>query len=145
MPAVSIAQSNTNQYSPEQYAIAQQMAVQNMMHQMYLQYMNQYAASMQQSNQVSSSANYFPRARMTHFGVNSSNTIINERPPQQEAEPAPQPLRFQAAIDDDAENRDWLEILYTMSRLLVLLSLVYFYSSPGRCMIVILAFALYYL
>lgn len=162
MPAMSFVQSNANQspsqYTPEQYALAQQMAVQNMMHQMYLQYMNQYAVSMQRSNSVSNvpnfSANYFPQGNfgMPQFAANGANSAtanteqqLPPQPPQQEAPQMVQPQRFQAGGDDDAENRDWLEILYTLSRLLVLLSLVYFYSSPGRCMIVILAFVLYYL
>lgn len=151
MPTMGYTQINANvsqsQYSPEQYALAQQMAVQNMMHQMYIQYMNQYAASMQQSNPMSSSMNYFPQNfGMQQFGMNNMNIDQHSVRQQQEAPaPAAQPGRFQAAGDDDTENRDWLEILYTLSRLLVLLSLVYFYSSPGRCMIVILAFVLYYL
>lgn len=160
MPGMSFAQSNTNQtqYTPEQYAIAQQLAMQNMMHQMYLQYMNQYAAAMQQSNavpNVQQFPNYFPQP---NFGMpqqfaatntNSSTTIgeqqASQQQQQQEAPQAAQAPRFQPGADDEAENRDWLEILYTISRLLVLLSLVYFYSSPGRCSIVIIAVVLYYL
>ena len=47
--------------------------------------------------------------------------------------------RFPNIIQDEQqENRDWLDILYSMSRLMVLLCLVYFYSSPMRCLIVIL-------
>lgn len=149
-------------FTPEQYAIAQQMAMQNMMQQMYLQYMNQYAAAMQQPNPAQTAAyfptNYFPQ---TNFGMpqpfgsntfNSATPNMDQQAPQaqQDAPPVVQPPRFQAAaaagaIDDEAENRDWLEILYTLSRLLVLLSLVYFYSSPGRCSIVILVIVLYYL
>lgn len=151
MPAMAFNQPNVDQsqaqYTPEQYAVAQRMAMQNMMHQMYIQYINQYAASMQQSN------SYFPQ---THFGnVNNSGvgTLGSDLRPQPQPQPqaqheaaaAVQPPRLQAAADEEAENRDWLEILYTLSRLLVLLSLVYFYSSPVRCMIVILAFVLYYL
>lgn len=139
------------QYTPEQYALAQQMAMQNMMHQMYIQYINQYAASVQQSNAVTNLQPYFPQ---TNFGnVNNTGSSTSSSEPRSQAQPqvqpeaaaAVQPPRLQAAADEEAENRDWLEILYTLSRLLVLLSLVYFYSSPVRCMIVILAFVLYYL
>lgn len=142
------------QYTPEQYALAQQMAMQNMMHQMYntyLQHMTQYASSMQQTNPLSNSQSYFPQ---TNFGTNNntaSSSMGSEQRPQpqpqmqQEAAAAVQPPRVHAVAEEEAENRDWLEILYTLSRLLVLLSLVYFYSSPVRCMIVILAFVLYYL
>lgn len=163
MPGMAFAQPNPNQppqYTPEQYALAQQMAMQNMMHQMYLQYMNQYAASMQQSNatpNVPYFPNYFPQANYggaQQFGAatatastTNSDQQGGQQPAQQDAPPVQAP-RFQAAAagaDDDAENRDWLEILYTVSRLLVLLSLVYFYSSPGRCSIVIIVIVLYYL
>ena len=50
-----------------------------------------------------------------------------------------QQRRFPNIIQDDQqENRDWLDILYSMSRLMVLLCLVYFYSSPIRCLVVIM-------
>lgn len=151
MPATNFAQPNVDQsqiqYTPEQYAMAQQMAMQNMMHQMYVQYINQYAASMQQSNP------YFQQANFGNINNTGGTTLGSDSRPQPQPQPqvqhdaaAPvQPPRLQPAADEEAENRDWLEILYTLSRLLVLLSLVYFYSSPVRCMIVILAFVLYYL
>lgn len=171
LPGMSFAQPNANQsqqpqYTPEQYAIAQQLAMQNMMHQMYLQYMNQYANAMQQQTNATSNVPYFPNYfSQPNFGmpqtfaanVNSSNgepqTAQQQSQPQQQQpqqQEAAQVPRFQAAaaavaVDDEAENRDWLEILYTLSRLLVLLSLVYFYSSPGRCSIVIIVIVLYYL
>lgn len=149
MPAMNFTQPNVDQsqiqYTPEQYAMAQQMAMQNMMHQMYIQYLNQYAASMQQSNP------YFPQTNVGNVNNTGASTLGSDPRPQPQPQiqheavaPAPPP-RLQAAADEEAENRDWLEILYTLSRLLVLLSLVYFYSSPVRCMIVILAFVLYYL
>lgn len=51
----------------------------------------------------------------------------------------PQQRRFPNIIQDEQqENRDWLDILYSMSRLMVLLCLVYFYSSPIRCLVVIM-------
>lgn len=147
-----MGQTSQLQYTPEQYALAQQIAMQNMMHQMYLQYMNHYAASIQRSNPISNMQPYFPQTNIGATSDTGSSTSSNneQRPPpqpqmQQEAAAAVQPPRLQAAADDEAENRDWLEVVYTLSRLLVLLSLVYFYSSPVRCMIVILAFVLYYL
>lgn len=168
MPGMSFAQPNPNQpqpqYTPEQYALAQQMAMQNMMQQMYLQYMNQYASAMQQSNNAGTPnvpyfPNYFPQnnfgmpQQFTATNTNAPNLNSDQQGQQQQQQPdgppvAPAP-RFQAAAaggaDDEVENRDWLEILYTLSRLLVLLSLVYFYSSPGRCSIVIIVIVLYYL
>lgn len=153
MPAMTFNQPNVGQsqiqYTPEQYALAQQMAMQNMMNQMYLQYINQYATSLQQSNSVSNMQPYFPQTNFGTTNNTASSTLGSEQRSQpqmqQEAPAAVQPPRVQAPADEEAENRDWLEILYTLSRLLVLLSLVYFYSSPVRCMIVILAFVLYYL
>lgn len=70
-------------------------------------------------------------------------------PAQQQAQPvaqqqeAAQP-RFPNIIQDEQENRDWLDILYSMSRLMILLCLVYFYSSPFRCLIVIIIGAAIY-
>lgn len=65
------------------------------------------------------------------------NQEVPQPAPQQPAVEAPQ-RRFPNIIQDEQENRDWLDILYSMSRLLILLCLVYFYSSPLRCCIVIL-------
>jgi hypothetical protein len=42
-------------------------------------------------------------------------------------------------IEEEEEgrgNRDWLDWFYTMSRVMVLFSIVYFYSSPTRFVIV---------
>lgn len=140
------------QYTPEQYAIAQQMAMQNMMHQMYLQYLNHYANAMQSNGQdpnFASSMPYFPQnfdgstsAAAQPSPAQYQNVYARDQVEQPEPQVQPQP-RIQN--DEEAENRDWLEILYTFSRLIVLLSLVYFYSSPGRCSIVIFAMVLYYL
>lgn len=60
------------------------------------------------------------------------------QPQQQQQQEAAQP-RFPNIIQDEQqENRDWLDILYSLSRLMILLCLVYFYSSPFRCLIVII-------
>ncbi|XP_066587937.1 homocysteine-responsive endoplasmic reticulum-resident ubiquitin-like domain member 2 protein [Prorops nasuta] len=49
------------------------------------------------------------------------------------------------ALDDAAGfNRDWLDFFYMLSRIIVLFSIVYFYSSPLRFLIVtFLGFAMY--
>lgn len=137
--------------SPEQFAMAQQMAMHNMMHQMYLQYLNHYARASQLNFQADNSSPtgipYSPQ------NLENGPFLATMMPPPQAVgqhrnmgEPAAQPVQPQnLQNDDEAENRDWLDILYTFSRLIVLLSLVYFYSSPGRCSIVILAMVLYYL
>ena len=72
--------------------------------------------------------------------------INNEAPPGDNQVPqvpaaqpeAPAQRRFPNIIQDAEEHRDWLDILYSMSRLMILLCLVYFYSSPVRCLVVIL-------
>lgn len=68
-----------------------------------------------------------------------------QQPPVAAAAAAAAAVPRPANLDDEHENRDWLEIFYTLSRLVVLLSLVYFYSSPIRCSIVIFVMILYYL
>lgn len=146
MPGMTFsANQSQSPLTAEQYAMAQQMAMQNMMQQMYLQYMNYYANVMQANGQQMPAFNFPQSFNGSMPGSvpvlsQSTNASIAEQPPQQ--------VQQQAAAhnaDDEAESRDWLEILYTFSRLIVLLSLVYFYSSPGRCSIVILVMVLYYL
>lgn len=143
-------------YNSEQFAIAQQLAMHNMMHQMYLQYLNHYARTSQSHalNDSSSSvgAHYPPPNFENELFAQTitpqqpaihQNRNVYEPAGQPQAQNQPQGQLLQN--DDEAENRDWLDILYTFSRLIVLLSLVYFYSSPGRCSIVILVMVLYYL
>ncbi|TNN02856.1 hypothetical protein fugu_010343 [Takifugu bimaculatus] len=79
-------------------------------------------------------------------------------PPNEGVQPNPDPLpqnqpadRVQmnaqggAALNDDELNRDWLDWLYTVSRAGVLLSIVYFYSSFSRFVMVVGAMLLVYL
>lgn len=74
--------------------------------------------------------------------VPSSSTTQTDAAEAQPNPPAAQQQeaaqrRFPNIIQDEQENRDWLDILYSMSRLMILLCLVYFYSSPFRCLVVI--------
>lgn len=120
------------------------------MHQMYLQYLNHYARVSQANNNFPTGVPHDPQS---FENVPLPSTINPLQPaarqyhgindPAEQGEPRVQPQAPQN--EDEAENRDWLDILYTFSRLIVLLSLVYFYSSPGRCSIVILVMVLYYL
>lgn len=58
--------------------------------------------------------------------------------PQQQQQPAP------AVRDPDHPERDWLDHFYVVSRIMVLFSIVYFYSSPLRFVfVVLLGFGLY--
>lgn len=133
--------------------LAQQYAMQTWMQQAYTQYMNQYmtllsspeAFYQQQTQQQPQNFAFMPPPMP--FAVPPSNavpTVANETPnneaqavPEQPAAEAPQ-RRFPNIIQDEQEHRDWLDILYSMSRLMILLCLVYFYSSPIRCLVVIL-------
>lgn len=68
-------------------------------------------------------------------------------PPQQplpDQQPNPAQQRFPNIVQEEVENRDWLDLFYAFSRLMVLVTLVYFYSSPLRCLIVIFFTILYY-
>lgn len=52
------------------------------------------------------------------------------------------------ANDDDDENRnnrDWLDWFYVFSRVVVLFSVVYFYSTPLRLLAVSLLLCMFYL
>lgn len=53
------------------------------------------------------------------------------------AENRPQPRFPNIVVEEPPENRDWLDMFYTMSRLIIFMTLVYFYSSPVRCALVL--------
>lgn len=138
--------------------LAQQYAMQSWMQQAYTQYMNQYMNLLQspeafyqmnQQQQSQQPQNFafippqMPFAPPSSQPINEVAAPQNIAPPNNEAQAAPpvadaQARRFPNIIQDEQENRDWLDILYSMSRLMILLCLVYFYSSPIRCLVVIL-------
>lgn len=134
--------------------LAQQYAMQTWMQQAYAQYMNQYMnllqspeAFNQQMNQQQQPNNFAfippqmpsPAAStIAHdAAVPNNNNVQAAAAAEAPVAEAPQ-RRFPNIIQDEQENRDWLDILYSMSRLMILLCLVYFYSSPVRCLVVIL-------
>ena len=132
--------------------LAQQYAMQTWMQQAYTQYMNQYM-SLYQMNQQQPQNFAFTTPQMpfippsTAVPTIASDSAVPQTPnneplaAQAPAVPAQQPVaerRFPNIIQDEQEHRDWLDILYSMSRLMILLCLVYFYSSPIRCLVVIL-------
>ncbi len=47
--------------------------------------------------------------------------------------------------DEEEENRDWLDWVYTFSRFAVLVSIVYFYSTLSRFIMVFGFFVMVYL
>lgn len=95
--------------------------------------------------------------------VNPPALHVPQTPPQQPAAqaqaPQPQPQgngNVQANAnagplfndeDDDEENpnRDWLDKIYTLCRVGILLSIFWFYSSTTRFLVLILTFVLIYL
>ncbi|XP_004629633.1 homocysteine-responsive endoplasmic reticulum-resident ubiquitin-like domain member 2 protein isoform X1 [Octodon degus] len=68
---------------------------------------------------------------------NLENRAVNENVPMN-AQGGP-------ALNEDDLNRDWLDWVYTLSRAAVLLSIVYFYSSFSRFVMVMGAMLLVYL
>lgn len=66
-------------------------------------------------------------------------------PPQPLPEQNPDPVQQRFPnIEEEEENRDWLDMFYAFSRLMILVTLIYFYSSPTRCLIVIFFTVVYY-
>uniref|UniRef100_A0A3Q1GDG4 Homocysteine-responsive endoplasmic reticulum-resident ubiquitin-like domain member 2 protein n=1 Tax=Acanthochromis polyacanthus TaxID=80966 RepID=A0A3Q1GDG4_9TELE len=73
------------------------------------------------------------------------NQAPNPLPENQPANPIQMNAQGGAVLNDDELNRDWLDWLYTVSRAGVLLSIVYFYSSFSRFVMVVGAMLLVYL
>lgn len=167
----SVAANRANTfYSVQQQILAQQMDMQQIyMQQYYMQYMHQYMNAYQQQQQpnVQQNINIPPMPFFTHQQQQqqqfASDIPAVQRPPQppvdpvqigNQAQPPPQQQpdnnqvaapRFGNIAGEDGERLDWLDLFYVFSRLMVLVTLVYFYSSPFRCLIVIFFMFLYYL
>lgn len=144
--------------------MSQQYAMHSWMQQAYTQYMNQYMSLMSspeafyQMNQQQAPQNpqnfafvqpQIPFGSPLSAEPNAATDTTqlranNEEQPVQGVQPQAQPVadaqqrRFPNIIQDEQENRDWLDIMYSVSRLMILLCLIYFYSSPVRCLVVIL-------
>ncbi|XP_973337.2 homocysteine-responsive endoplasmic reticulum-resident ubiquitin-like domain member 2 protein [Tribolium castaneum] len=118
---------NNPTMDPNQYAM--QMA---WMQQTYLQYMTQY---------MQLAANSYGTGAAPAQPTAAPDPQPQQNAPEQAAAQAPA-----AAVQRDPENpeRDWLDVFYMLSRVLVLFSVVYFYSSPLRFVFVLLlGFTLY--
>ncbi|XP_026173596.1 homocysteine-responsive endoplasmic reticulum-resident ubiquitin-like domain member 2 protein isoform X2 [Mastacembelus armatus] len=135
-------------YMPMQMLWWQQMYAR----QYYMQYQAAVAASQPPSTSPSppSSSSSSPHQ---HAQPNEAvqpplgpNPAPNPLPENQPANPNIQ-MNAQggAVLNDDELNRDWLDWLYTVSRAGVLLSIVYFYSSFSRFIMVVGAMVLVYL
>lgn len=74
--------------------------------------------------------------------------VLPNNPPHQERPPNPN-IQMNAqggpVLNEDELNRDWLDWVYTVSRAAILLSIVYFYSSFSRFIMVMGAMMLLYL
>ncbi|XP_076633671.1 homocysteine-induced endoplasmic reticulum protein isoform X3 [Colletes latitarsis] len=87
-----------------------------------------------------------PRVTLAQIRLIIANGTQNQGDEQQQ--PAAQDADINGgnngAVEDGAFNRDWLEFFYILSRIIVLFSIVYFYSSLLRFLIVIfLGFVMY--
>ncbi|XP_065439845.1 homocysteine-responsive endoplasmic reticulum-resident ubiquitin-like domain member 2 protein isoform X2 [Chrysemys picta bellii] len=119
--------------------------------QMYArQYYMQYQAAV--SAQATSSTE--PVRSAVAQPVNSEHVPANEPPAvpnvaAQENRPVNQNVQMNAqggpVVNEEDFNRDWLDWMYTFSRAAILLSIVYFYSSFSRFVMVMGAMLLVYL
>lgn len=164
-PAATIIPGSFNsaQQMSASNMLAQHYAMQAWMHQAYTNYMSQVASYYEQNQQqIPQNFAYLPPQMpymptsptpSTPSSISSSIQGTNEAVNPEVNAPQPQPQqaveaeqrRFPNIVQEEQENRDWLDILYSMSRLTFLLCLVYFYSSPLRCIGVILIGVLIYL
>lgn len=103
-------------------------------------------------------AGHFPAPQAPFVAPPPQN--VPQTPPQQAAEQpqAPQqqvnenvqananagPL-FDEEEDEENPNRDWLDKIYTLCRIGILLSIFWFYSSTSRFLVLIITFLLIYL
>lgn len=79
---------------------------------------------------------YFPAANFPQPNTASAQVAQPEPQPQVAAPAQPQP-RFPNIVQEEQENRDWLDVFYLGCRLMLFLMLIYFYSSATRCILVI--------
>lgn len=132
-------------YMPMQMLWWQQMYARHY----YMQYQAAVAASQPPSTPPPSSPSSSPlqppqpnEAVQPPLGPNQAP---NPLPENQPANPIQMNAQGGAVLNDDEMNRDWLDWLYTVSRAGVLLSIVYFYSSFSRFIMVVGAMLLVYL
>ncbi|KAK5621834.1 hypothetical protein CRENBAI_011421 [Crenichthys baileyi] len=129
-------------YMPMQMLWWQQMYARHY----YMQYQAAVAASQPPSTSPPSSSPPQPaqpnEAVQPPLGPNPAQNPLQENLP---ANPIQMNAQGGAVLNDDELNRDWLDWLYTVSRAGVLLSIVYFYSSFSRFVMVVGAMLLVFL
>lgn len=101
----------------------------------------------------SARATYAPRVLPVIPPTTATAPAAQAQAPAAAAAPAPAPAenveraqpRFPNIVQEqEQDNRDWLDSFYSVTRLLALLTLVFFYSSPLRCLVVaIIAIGIY--
>ncbi|PNF21816.1 Homocysteine-responsive endoplasmic reticulum-resident ubiquitin-like domain member 2 protein [Cryptotermes secundus] len=111
------------------------------MQQAYAQYVTQYMQLMTSGGLTQS---WYPSGQTTipvsapqHAPEHTQAPPVNPR--EQAAVQPNNNINVADGIEEEEEgrgNRDWLDWFYTMSRVMVLFSIVYFYSSPARFIIV---------
>ncbi|GAB1858990.1 Homocysteine-responsive endoplasmic reticulum-resident ubiquitin-like domain member 2 protein [Camponotus japonicus] len=141
-------------YLPQQYfdpRNSQQLA---WMQQAYTHYFTQYMQLMAaQGVQLQASIPYLQQMNINTndntpqhtYASNNNNNVVDEQAAQPVAQDAPEINAGNNDVAEDAAfNRDWLDFFYTLSRIILLFGIVYFYSSPLRFLIVtFLGFAIY--
>ncbi|KAL3858899.1 hypothetical protein ACJMK2_009148 [Sinanodonta woodiana] len=132
-PSVPMMPAAGMMYTPEQYLYMQQVYAQYM-----AQYMQQYYQAGWQQQQTPPIT---PATPGQPVNLNQDERVAANENVRMDAGAGA------AVADDDDEfgQRDWLDYIYTFSRLLVLIGIVYFYSTPSRFLMVIVCFFVVYL
>uniref|UniRef100_A0A8D2PQL5 HERPUD family member 2 n=2 Tax=Zosterops TaxID=36298 RepID=A0A8D2PQL5_ZOSLA len=129
-------------FSPLQMIWWQQMYVR----QYYMQYQAAVSAQVTSSTEPTRSA-VAQAANSEHAPANEPAAVPNVA--AQENRPVNQNVQMNAqggpVVNEEDFNRDWLDWMYTFSRAAILLSIVYFYSSFSRFVMVMGAMLLVYL
>lgn len=130
--AAAMSQPYAAGYDPNN--MVQQLAL---MQQAYAHYMAQY---MQLMASGAGAQNIHPQVPHSQVTVPPQTIPEQPVPPADQQEEVAEPVNDNANLIEGEEegrgNRDWLDWFYFMSRLMVLFSIVYFYSSPTRFIIV---------
>lgn len=114
-------------YSPEQYLWMQQM---------YAQYMAQYMQYYQQG--------VYPVPPNTPVTPPVGQAAPQQQNGQENGNQAQENVEEMEDLDEEFRQRDWLDYLYTFSRFMVLLGIVYFYSNITRFLMVAAFFLVVY-
>nr|CAD7572294.1 unnamed protein product [Timema californicum] len=136
-PRTMWAATMTGGYDPNN--LAHQVA---WMQQAYAQYMMQYMQLMTSGTVMANG--FVPGTIPSQPSALPEQTQPLAQNNQERVEEAPNNDLQDVEDEDIRANRDWLDWFYLLSRMMVLLSIVYFYSSPTRFFIVsILAVVMY--